>query len=848
MVRNILTIMGRDLRAYFTSPIGYMFMVVFLLISVGLYITAFFAFPIADMRAFFGNLPIMLCVFMPAVTMRIWAEERKENTWELLLTFPMKASELVLGKFFASFVFFAITLASTVTVPLMLIWLGDPDMGAIFGAYFGTLLLGAFFLALGIFFSAFCRDQIVAFVVTLLACFAIFLLGTNFIASYIDGIRPGLGTLLADLVGVIDHYNAFTRGVVDMVDIFYFLGWTVLLLFLNIMYIDVRNRPGGKTVYTTALVLCAAIGFMFNWAVTGQSFGRFDLTDDKSYTMSEASTAVLSRLQHPVKVNIYITPKAKMPTEMASLEQDITDKLDELRVASGGKLQYAPVYLEAANVVSTGNPFEEEKKEDEGDQNKKVEERMLDKGVRPFATQSGGSTDVSTKLVYSSVGIAYQDKTEEIIPQVMPRNLQDLEYRLVSTIYKMSQEKAPVVALFAPKESMNIPPQQRMMMQQLGQPIPEEHDPYSFLEKLLRSEKYDVRRIALTKEEPLPDEYDVLVVVQPRDINERQRFELSRAIASGKPVVIAVQMSEWDYQTSRRSINVTQRKLTPGINELIEQYGVKVSGDILMDVNSTELNISSGNSIFDAMGMSQPLKMPTHMLLTLDSMNKETAITGRLEMVLYLWGAALELAQDKIKDLGLTAKVLMHSTPQAWTVPADAPLTDKSFDAPTSGTKEFPLMAQIEGQFPDVYKDKPAPAWPPAQPMPGMPPEPAEPESSTPAPITPAPGKLLVLGCAQMFRDEMIRAVPSNLDLFMNSVDALALSDDLVNVRGKKPMNRLITLSQSSEDNAKRTFWKSVNYGLMPLLIAVAGIGILVLRRQTRNAYTMHYARGEQAN
>src|SRR5690606_27115488 len=106
---------------------GYIFMIVFLLISVGLYITSFFTFPVADMRSFFSNLPILLCVFIPAVTMRIWAEERKENTWEMLLTFPMKARELVLGKFLAVLAFFALTLAATVTVPIMLARLGNPD-------------------------------------------------------------------------------------------------------------------------------------------------------------------------------------------------------------------------------------------------------------------------------------------------------------------------------------------------------------------------------------------------------------------------------------------------------------------------------------------------------------------------------------------------------------------------------------------------------------------------------------------------------------------------------------------------------------------------------------------------
>jgi ABC-2 type transport system permease protein len=182
-MQNLWTIFRRELAAYYTSAIGYIFLIVFLSLSVGLFMTPFFTFLSADMRAFFSTVPILMCIFLPAVTMRLWAEERKQNTWEMLLTFPMQPHELVLGKFAASFTFFLSALAGTLTIPLMLAILGTPDPGPIFGAYCGALLLGAFFLSFGLFISALCRDQIVAFVVTLLGCFGVFLLGMEFIAA-----------------------------------------------------------------------------------------------------------------------------------------------------------------------------------------------------------------------------------------------------------------------------------------------------------------------------------------------------------------------------------------------------------------------------------------------------------------------------------------------------------------------------------------------------------------------------------------------------------------------------------------------------------------------------------------
>ena len=145
------------------------------------------------MRVFFTILPIVLCVFLPAVSMRLWAEERKQNTWELLLTFPMRAYELVLGKFLASLIFYLSALAGTLVLPVMLHWLGKPDFGPILGAYFGSLLLGVFFLSLGSFISALCRDQIVAFMLTLLGCFGFFLAGTEFVVTLAEAAWAGLG-------------------------------------------------------------------------------------------------------------------------------------------------------------------------------------------------------------------------------------------------------------------------------------------------------------------------------------------------------------------------------------------------------------------------------------------------------------------------------------------------------------------------------------------------------------------------------------------------------------------------------------------------------------------------------
>lgn len=838
---NTLSILRRDLSTYFTSPIGYIFIMVFVTMSVGLYVTSFFLFPVADMRPYFENLPLLLCVFIPAVTMRIWAEERKENTWEMLLTFPMRAWELTIGKFLAALTFYALTLAATFSVPMMLFSLGTPDKGVIVSGYFGTLLLGACFLALGILFSGFFKDQIVAFVVTLLSCFLFFLLGTDFIAAYIDSRIAGAGSMLADLFGIFTHYQPLVRGVIDLSDVLFFMIWTALFLTLNIIFIDGRNRPRARTMFGIITAICLVIGMLFNYLMAGNSIQRFDMTEDKIYTISPSSKAILQEATSEIEIKLYITPRDKMPTAMRNMERDITDKLEELRLASAGKLNYATVYLEAANAITTGHDFNASE-DSEDNEEEAIEKRMLDKGVQPFNVQAMSEDQVTSQLVYSSIGVGYEAKVEEIIPQIMPNTLPDLEYQLVNTIYKLTREEQPVVALVAPKEAVNIDPQMRQMLMQMGQPVPETEDPYIYLEQVLQMEKYQVERVELTKDDPLPEQYDTLVIINPRSLDDRQRWEINRAVHSGKSVIIAAQQYEWEYQATREGNRITRRDENPLVNDLLEKYGLGISKDVLMDTNNVTLNVQSqSGGLFGAL-MGQPFTLPTHILVNNQSMNQDKSITNRLAAILYLWGTALTLDDAKLAELNLETEILMSTSANAWSVDADHPMTQASFEPPSSG-KAYPLMAMIQGQFPDAFADSERPAWPKPQTQPGMPPMPEDDEEEAPAPeISPAPGKLILLGCSEMFKKNFLQA--ANLDLFLNSVDAVTLSENLVNVRGTKAIDRII----DRPTGRQRTLWQLANYGLANIIVAAVGIGSFILRRRARNAYTVAQFRATKNN
>lgn len=243
-MRDIGVIFRREMGAYFNSPIAYIFIIVFLVLTTVFYTNGFFLAGVADMRDFFGTLPLFLLLFAPALTMRLWTEDQRQRTFELLMTLPMKASSIVLGKYFAGLTVFAIALACTLTIPVTLEWIGDPDLGAITAGYLGSFLVGALFLAAGTFVSGLFDDQITAFVVALLVCTFFVLSGNPFFVATLDGWAPwggGLGTFLSRAFSVDAHFEGIERGVLGLADVLFFIAFATVFLVLNAYSLERRK-------------------------------------------------------------------------------------------------------------------------------------------------------------------------------------------------------------------------------------------------------------------------------------------------------------------------------------------------------------------------------------------------------------------------------------------------------------------------------------------------------------------------------------------------------------------------------------------------------------------------------
>ena len=222
----IRTIAKRELSAYFTSPVAYVFLVIFLLLTGFLTFTAgaFFERGEASLAAFFGWHPWVYLVLVPAVGMRLWAEERRSGTMELLLTMPVAPWQAIVAKFLASWLFLALALALTFPAILTVNLLGEPDNGVIAAGYLGSLFLAGAYLAVTCLTSAMTRNQVVAFILAVVVCLFLLLAGFSPVTGLLERwASPALVDAVAAF-SVVTHFDGFQKGVIDTRDLFFFLS------------------------------------------------------------------------------------------------------------------------------------------------------------------------------------------------------------------------------------------------------------------------------------------------------------------------------------------------------------------------------------------------------------------------------------------------------------------------------------------------------------------------------------------------------------------------------------------------------------------------------------------------
>ncbi|MFH0965314.1 MAG: ABC transporter permease [Planctomycetota bacterium] len=239
------SVFKRELRAYFSTPIAYVFLVIFLFFSSFLtFQKGFFETRQASLYIFFTNMPLLFIFLAPALAMRLWAEERRTNSIEVLLTLPITHTQAVLGKFFAAWAVIALALALTFPMALTVGYLGDPDWGPVATGYLASLLLAGTYLAIGSFFSGLTRNQVIAFVLSVVACAVFLYAGSPNAMGYLSRLLPSGAVYAVESLSFRSRFESMLRGVIELRDAAFFAILTAGWLWANTVVLKERTAAG----------------------------------------------------------------------------------------------------------------------------------------------------------------------------------------------------------------------------------------------------------------------------------------------------------------------------------------------------------------------------------------------------------------------------------------------------------------------------------------------------------------------------------------------------------------------------------------------------------------------------
>ncbi len=573
------------------------------------------------------------------------------------------------------------------------------------------------------------------------------------------------------------------------------------------------KRRNFRLTFAAAAVLLTAACFLLV-SVTGNLRGaRVDLTDDGLFTMSPAAVRILQGLQVPVQVKLYITPSDKMPTQLRSLERDLTERMANFEQVSRGMIEF-----------SVFNPQDDEA----------MQQALTAKGISPFQVQSVDKDEIGVKLVWSAMTIAYKDKPEEIIPRLLPASLETIEQDVIGPVFRLTRERTPRVAVFAPKKDLD--PQLAMMYLQQGMQPPAPEDQFTRIGDLLEQGHYETVRTDLTEQSPMPDDVDLLVVMAMAPVNERQAWEINRALRGGTPVIMAVQAHEYGYSPAPNGgWTISGQSLDTGLEPMLAALGVTVDEEHFMDEAMETIDLPREVNLGGLrMQTREPVRLPVQIRVTEAQMLQESPIVQRIGSLFYLWGTPVTVDAGVLSSSGLAATNLIESSDRCWTADwNEGPVAGAVFQA---GSHTFegprPLAVLLEGTFPDAWAGKDVPAWPADPEAAEAPAAGAAGPEPTPAPVEARPSRLFVVGSAKMF-DNNIIAAPQNALLLLNAIDELAGNGELLSIRAKTLTQRVIRPVTDSEKLA----WRLVVVFLVPALLAVFGLVRAAGRRRDAARY-----------
>ena len=822
----MFSLFKKELASFFSSLTGYLTIVVFLVLT-GLMLWVFKSdfnildYGYAGMDGLFIIGPFLYLFLIPAITMRMIAEEKRNGTMELLLTKPISEMTLIWAKFLAGVVLVAISLLPTLVGYFSVVALGDPvgnvDSGSVAGSYLGLLLLGAAFVAIGIFASSLTNNQIVAFILAALMC-AFMHLGFEAICRM--GFL-GSAELVVRQLGMSYHYDSISRGVVDSRDVIYFVSVTALFMMATRMVLQSRKWHGwrkkkdlrrGHWIELTAGILIVVFVNVIGYYV----FGRLDLTSERRYTLSKSTKALLKKIDEPLLYRVYL--EGDLPSDFKRLQNETKEMLNQFR-AYNKNVQYEFV---------NPNSFEDPK------ERQVFYQKLAQKGIQPTQIQVSTATGYTQQVLIPAADVIYRGEetsiqllqSQKYVDQVQLLNnsIQSLEYVLSNAIRALSRGKRPTVAFLRGHGELELP--------NLSDMIGSLWEYYT-----LDTARMDGNINSLTARSLNPSDstysfrnkYDLIIVAKPtRPFSDQDLYILDQYVMYGGKLLWLVDPLDADMDSLEHAGQAVATRLPLNLDEMLFTYGVRINPDLVMDIRCRPVPMKVGMVGEHAQIQFQPwMYFPEIVPLS------PHPIVRNLDLIKTDFVSSMDLI-----DNGVDKTVLLQTSEfsRVKNAPAIYDLNEAKVepDRRLFNRQHIPVAVLMEGSFKSVFRNRLTPDF---MDIPSMG---YRETSDTTRMIVFSDGDIIknrfnyqdATGYPLGY-DFYTETMYANKELLLNCVDYLVGEDGSIASRSRNIKIRKLNVMKVKEE---RTKYQLLNILLPVGIVVVAGVVIVLLRRRKYRA------------
>ena len=818
------TLYKKELSGFFSSIVGYLAIIVFLVL-VGLMLWVFSSpFNILDdgysaMDGFFYIAPFLYLFLIPAITMRMFAEEKRGGTMEFLLTKPIGDLGIVCSKFLAGLTLVVISLLPTLVVYFTVYALGDPvgniDTGSVVGSYLGLILLGGAFVGIGLFASAITNNQIVSFIVAAVLSAFMYI---GFEGIYQMGIL-GKADLFFRSLGMRYHYESISRGVIDSRDLLYYLSLIAITIMATRMVLQSRNW--NKTKHTkdsrsrqswfefgiTLLVV------VFVNVIGSFLFGRLDLTDDHRYSLSKPTKELLKKVDEPILFRIYLDGD-DMPAEFKRLRNETKEMLNQFR-AYNRNVDYE--FVNPADLSS-----DQERNE--------LYKELISHDIHPSTVSQRTGNGMSQTVLIPAAEITYKGnkayvqllQSQQYVSEVdeVNNSIQNLEYQLSNAIRTLSRSRKPVVAF-----SMGHGELPMANLYEIQRSLYENYT----LDTVTLNENVNALRIVTRNHDSsytFKPKYDVLVVAKPtKPFSDKDLFVLDQFVMNGGRVLWLIDAMDADMDSLSVNPQAVSARLPLGLDELFYAYGVRINPDLVMDIRCRPIPMVVGQVGDRPQYNFRPWFYFPDLIAV-----SEHPIVRNLDIIKSDFVSSIQLLENS-DDISKTVLLSTSEYSRVKNAPVIIDLNEarQEPDQRLYNRKNLPVAVLLQGVFRSMWVHR-------------------LPEGFTRLPEigfrdTSLATKMIVVSDGDIIKNRYNRAdgttyplgydsytntMYANKEFLLNAINFLAGNDDAMASRGKSVQLRKLDVVKSKKS---ASLVKIVNIAVPVLIVVVAGVIIFFVRR-----------------